>query len=76
LKHEVVGNPGAIALDRLIQNFCSHLVEFGQARIEHDFLASDEVNPAFDQLNWDREPFGDRGNKGMVGRDEILVIRK
>ena len=32
-----------------------HLVELGQVGIEHDLVAADQIDPAFDYLDWNRE---------------------
>ena len=42
----------------LIEDFRRHAVEFRKVAVEHDFVPADQVNPALDQLNWNRQPIG------------------
>ena len=55
-----------VALDLLVESRCGDAVEFGQVAVEHDFFATNEINPAGDALNRnDGLRFGHRPDLGM-----------
>ena len=49
-KHKITGKTLDIALDRLLQGSCFHLVEFCQMIIEHHSATSDFKNFVLDNL--------------------------
>ncbi len=63
LKHEIIREAFDVAANSQVEVTGGDLVEFGQLRIEHDLLATDQVDPAFDQFHWYREPFDDGGRR-------------
>jgi len=54
LKHEVLGEPIRIPLYGLVENPSLNSVEFGQVNINHDFLASDQIDSSLDELHRNR----------------------
>lgn len=55
LKHEIGGEPFAIARDRLVQVTGRNAVELGQMGIEHHLLAADQK---YSPLNLNRQRAG------------------
>jgi hypothetical protein len=51
LEHKILGEAVEIALDGLVDIEGFHLAEPGEAAIEHDLLAADEVDAPFDDFH-------------------------
>ena len=51
---------------RLVEVESFHLVEPGEAAIEHDLLGTDEVDAPFDDFHWDRQQVGGECRLGLV----------
>jgi hypothetical protein len=54
LEHEILREAVEIALDSLVEIEGFHLAEPGEAAIEHDLLAADEVDGPFDDFHRNR----------------------
>src|SRR3990172_9118976 len=51
LKHKVFRKSFAVPLHRFVEPERGHLIELGQVGIEHDLVAANDVNAAFNQFN-------------------------
>ena len=56
LKGEILGKTLEVAADGLIESFSRHTIELRQIEIEHDLLATDQVDSPFDHLHGDWQP--------------------
>ena len=61
LEHEVRREAADVAAHGQVQVAGGHLVELGQVTVEHDLLAADEVDAAFDDFH------GDEGARLRLG---------
>jgi hypothetical protein len=55
LEHEIRRKAIGIALHRLVKNLDLDPIEFREVEIDHDFLTSNQIDSALDELNRDGE---------------------
>jgi hypothetical protein len=75
LEHEVFGEAVEVAAYGQVEVAGRHLVELGEIGeigVQHDLLAADEVDPAFDQFDGDRQLDGRRWRSFLRHSDSGL----